>query len=113
LPSWAQRSYGNGGRGGAGGKDGGDEKGSDSKNGNSPTATGGKNIAKNAITGAIENSGNNDKDKGSGDNKNDSNNSNLNNQKVNDGEGKGNALVNNAIQDTGKQKSGLDDLYDE
>ena len=114
LPSWAQRSYGNGSKGGGaagGAKGGGDEKGSDSKNSNSPVASSGNSIAKNAISGGTSGGG-----KGtSSDNKKDG--GNTNDKKV-DGGGQGSSLVNNAINDTGKEtgkpveSDGYDDLYD-
>ena len=104
LPSWAQRSYGNGGKGG--GK-GGDEKGSDSKNSNSPKDTAGKNIAKNAITGLGNEKDDKKNDKGGGDNK---KNDNTNDKKA--GGGQGNNLVSNAINNRGKSSGGYDDIYD-
>jgi hypothetical protein len=101
LPSWAQRSYGNGGKkSSAGGEK---EKESDSKNSNSPKASAEKNTAKNAIQG-------NSMDKKPSNNSNNKN-SNTNDKKV-EGRGKGNSLVNNAINNTGKQSDGYDDLYD-
>ena len=102
LPSWAQRSYGGGGSRGGGKKDGGDDKGSDSKNSNSPTKSTGQSSAKKAITG----SGQGGKTKGDGENKNSNN---TNSQKV---EGKGNDIVNNAINNTEKKSDGYDDIYD-
>lgn len=103
LPYWAQRSYGNGtARGGA--KGGESEKGSDSKNSNSPTTTSKNNTVKNAIQGSNSNkSPSNNSDKKNGDNTND--------KKVADN-GKGNSLVSNAINNTGKKSDGYDDLYD-
>ncbi len=103
LPYWAQRSYGNGtARGGV--KGGESEKGSDSKNSNSPTTTSKNNTVKNAIQGSNSNkSPSNNSDKKNGDNTND--------KKVADN-GKGNSLVSNAINNTGKKSDGYDDLYD-
>ena len=102
LPSWAQRSYGGGGAKGGGKKDGGDDKGSDSKNSNSPTKSTGQSSAKKAITGSSQGG----KTKGDGENKNSNN---TNSQKV---EGKGNDIVNNAINNTEKKSDGYDDIYD-
>ena len=107
LPAWAQRSYGNGSaRGGvardSGAKDG-DEKGSDSKNPNSPKTSTTKNTAKNAITGSTKPTPTGNKEKKSNENTND--------KKV-DGGGKGNSLVNNAINNTEQKSDGYDDLYD-
>ena len=102
LPSWAQRSYGGGGSRGGGKKDGDDDKGSDSKNSNSPTKSTGQSSAKKAITGSSQGG----KTKGDGENKNSNN---TNSQKV---EGKGNDIVNNAINNTEKKSDGYDDIYD-
>jgi hypothetical protein len=105
LPYWAQRSYGNGmARGGAkGGADKDDDKGSDSKNSNSPTSSG-KNIAKDAI----QHIGGDKKDTG---NTNKENNNNTNDKKV-DGNGKGNSIVNNAINNDKFEPGGYDDIYE-
>ena len=103
LPSWAQRSYGNGSKnGGAGGKDGkgGGDGGSDSKNSNSPIASSMKNAAKDAILGGAGGGAKQDNQKDSG---------NRNDQQSN--QNKGNALVNNIINNTGKVGD-YDDLYD-
>jgi hypothetical protein len=104
LPSWAQRSYGNGGSRGGKSTGGEDEKGSDSKNSNSPTVSAGKNIAKNAIQG-----GNDDKKTTANNNKKSDDNN--NNKKV-EGNNTGNNLVTNAITNTGKESAGYDDIYD-
>ena len=105
LPYWAQRSYGNGmARGGAkGGTDKDDDKGSDSKNSNPPNSSG-KNTAKDAI----QNIGGDKKDTG---NTNKENNDNTNDKKV-DGNGKGNSIVNNAINNDKFEPGGYDDIYD-
>ena len=107
LPSWAQRSYGGGGsgKGGKGGKGGDDDNksGGDSKNSQSPTASGNKNTAKDAIQGT---GGNN---KGSGNNTQNKDNNNTN---KNAGGGKGNDLINNAIKDTKPKAGDYDDIYD-
>ena len=106
LPSWAQRSYGNGGGGKGGGdkKDGGDEKGSDSKNSNSPNTSSKKDAAKSAITGGdAKKSGGNEKD-------NNKNSDNTNNKKT-DG-GKGSGIVDAAINNKQTKSDGYDDLYD-
>lgn len=105
LPSWAQRSYGGGGKGG--GK--GDDKGSDSKNDNSPKGADGKNTAKNAILGNGNDKDGKKNDKNDGDNKKSDN---TNDKKV-DGNGQGNNMVTDAIKNTGKSSGGYDDLYDE
>lgn len=106
LPSWAQRSYGGGGKSGAGSNSDAD-KGSDSKNSNSPIASAGKNIAKAAIGGAANGLtvGNNTKDE------NNKKNDNTNDKKTG-AVGQGNNLVNNAINNGGKASGGYDDLYD-
>jgi hypothetical protein len=102
LPSWLQRSYGGGSRRGS--EKGGEEKGSDSKNSNAPKTAAGQNTAKNAITGSGKsNSPTGEKKK---------NNDNTNNKKVENNK-KGNGLVNNAINNTGKSSGGYDDLYDD
>ena len=107
LPSWAQRSYGNNGKsGGANGGQG--EQGSDSKNSNSPIASAGKNMAKNAISGAVSGLAGGDKANGGGDNKKSDN---TNDKKAEAG-GQGNNLVNAAINNVGKASGGYDDLYD-
>ena len=98
LPSWAQRSYGNGGKGG--GKGDGKDKGSDSKNSSSPSGSGGKNTAKDAIQG---NGGNSNKEKD------DKDSNNTNDKKPNEG-GTGNNMVNQAINNGGK--GDYNDLYD-
>jgi hypothetical protein len=103
LPSWAQRSYGNGGAN-SGAAKGGDEKGSDSKNSNTPLQGTNKNTAKNAIQG-----NNNDKNPST---KNDKKNTNNTNVKKVDNNGKGDNLVTNAINNPEKKSSGYDDLYD-
>ena len=107
LPSWAQRSYGNGGKSGGGGNGGQGEQGSDSKNSNSPIASAGGNIAKNAIAG-VANSLTGGGDKGGGNNEKKDN---ANDQKTG-AAGQGNSLVNNAINNTGKATGGYNDLYD-
>ena len=103
LPSWAQRAYGNGSKGGAasGGKDvqAGDG-GSDSQNSNSPIASNLKNTAKEAILGGAD-GGKQDNNKGAG---------NTNDKAPN--ENKGNALVKNIINNTGSKPGDYDDLYD-
>ena len=108
LPSWAQRSYGGGGSR-KGGKEDKDEKGTDSKNSNTPnTASDKKDVAKTAITGT----GNGSKDKPKTED-------NTNDKKVG-GTGKGEQMVNQAIEDTDKKQSedkqdqpgGYDDIYD-
>ena len=102
LPSWAQRSYGNGAaRDGGGTK--GDDKDSDSKNSNSPKQDSGNNVAKQAIQGT-----NTNKPTGSTDKKDSGN---TNNKKVDD-KGKGNTMVTQAINKTGQTSDGYDDLYD-
>ena len=105
LPSWLQRSYGNGG-GGAGsakGSKGEDDKGSDSKNSNAPAGNG-KDTAKEAISGGGKNnpsaSNTGGKDKKT---------ENTNNKKPNGGTG--NSIVNNAINNTPTKSDGYDDLY--
>ena len=109
LPSWAQRSYGNGSRGG-GGAAAAKEKDSDSKNSNAPASSGGSSTAKKAISGTT-NSG--DKGKKDGEKKDGEN---TNDKKVEGGQG--NSLVNDAIENTGKdegkeQGGGYDNLYDD
>ena len=104
LPSWAQRSYGNGTARGGAAKESESEKGSDSKNSNSPISTANKNVAKNAISGGIKGP-NTTASKGN------SPNNNANNKKVDD-KGKGNSLVNNAINNKPIKSDGYDDLYD-
>ena len=104
LPSWAQRSYGNGSARGGAAKESEGEKGSDSKNSSSPVTGAMKNTAKNAITGS-------GKPSTFSDNKEKKTTDNTNNKKV-DGNGKGNSLVTNAINNTGKESGGYDDLYD-
>ena len=103
LPSWAQRSYGNGGKNSGGGEK--DEKGSDSKNSNTPVASGGKNKVNEAINGLTATG--NDNKNGKNNNKND----NTNNKKTEDN-GTGNSLVNQAINNTGTGAGGYDDLYE-
>ena len=100
LPSWAQRSYGNGSGGGGAKKDSSDDKGSDSKNSNTP-ASAGKNTAKNAITGGNDPSKKDDK-------KNEKK-ENTNNKKP-ENKGQGNSMVNDAIQNK-KPSGGYDDIY--
>ena len=105
LPSWAQRSYGNGGKGGKGGdaaKGDGDKKDTDSKNSNSPTLGNNKNTAKNAINGTT-------KAITGGENKKPTN-DNTNNKKVDNGQGSN--LVNNAINNTKSKPSDYNDIYD-
>ena len=102
LPSWAQRSYGNGAARGGGGSNG-DDKGSDSKNSNSPKQDQGSNVAKKAIQGT-----NTNKPTGTTDKK-DSGNT---NDKKFDNKGKGNSMVTQAINNSGKRSDGYDDLYD-
>ena len=102
LPSWAQRSYGNGARHAASGKGGKDEKGSDSQNSKSPAGAG-KNAAKDAING-----GGKEDDKGSANEKKDDN----TNDKKPEGEGRGNSLVDDAINDNKSSGNNYDDLYD-
>ena len=104
LPSWAQRSYGNGGKGG-GAKGGDGEKDSDSKNSNSPTASKDNNTAKKAISGGGNKEDKNKKDQ----NKNNSDNT---NNKKPETKGQGNSLVNEAINNAGKEAGGYDDLYE-
>ena len=103
LPSWAQRAYGNASKGGAGG--GKDDKGagnsdSDSQNSNSPIASNLKNTAKEAILGGGNDTKQNDNQKGLG---------NTNDKEPN--KNKGNALVNNIINNSSKPGD-YDDLYD-
>lgn len=98
LPSWAQRSYGNGGGGMGARKDSGDEKGSDSKNSNTPTPAG-KDTAKNAIMG-----GDTKKDEKKTEQK-----ENTNNKKP-ENKDSGNSLVKDAINNK-KQSGGYDDIY--
>jgi hypothetical protein len=104
LPSWAQRAYGNGSKGGAasGGKDSqaAGDGGSDSQNSNSPIASSLKNTAKDAILGGAD-GGKQDNKKGAG---------NTNDKAPN--ENKGNALVKNIINNTGSKPGDYDDLYD-
>ena len=102
LPSWLQRSYGGGSRRGS--EKGGEEKGGDSKNSNVPKTATGQNTAKNAITGSGKSNSPTDEKK--------KNNDNTNNKKVENNK-KGNGLVNNAINNTGKSSGGYDDLYDD
>lgn len=102
LPNWAQRSYG-GGKGGTGG----DGKGSDSKNDNAPKSSGDDNAAKKAIT-AI---GKSDDKKNDNKNESEKKNGNTNDKKLNTN-GQGNSIVNKAIQNSGKEGGGYDDLYD-
>lgn len=102
LPSWAQRSYANGGKGG---KDGKADKGSDSKNNSMPVSAG-KDAAKQAITGG----GNDQKENSGGNDKKPSDNT---NDKKPEGNGQGNNIVNSAINNAGKQPGGYDDLYDD
>jgi hypothetical protein len=106
LPSWAQRSYGGGGKSGAGSNSDAN-KGSDSKNSNSPIVSAGKNTAKAAIGGVANGLtvGNNTKDE------NNKKNNNTNDKKMG-AVGQGNNLVNNAINNGGKASGGYDDLYD-
>jgi hypothetical protein len=85
LPSWAQRSYANGGKGG---KDGKADKGSDSQN-SSIAVSAGKSVAKQAITGG----GNDQKENSGGNDKKPSDNT---NDKKPEGNGQGNNIVNSA-----------------
>lgn len=103
LPSFLQRSYG----GGKGGK-GGDEKGKDAKNGNSPKG-GGKDPAKAAIS-AVGNSNDKNNSNGSPNDKKDDN----TNDKKPEGNGQGNNMVTDAITKGGGQGNGggFDDIYD-
>ena len=105
LPSWLQRSYGGGGKGGGDAKKGdGDEKGSDSKNSNSPNTSSNKDTAKSAITGGdTKKSGGNKKETGK---KTD----NTNNKKTDSGKGSG--IVDAAINNKQTKSDGYDDLYD-
>ena len=108
LPSWAQRSYGNGSRSAAGSSGGGDDKGSDSKNSKSPSTSDGKTTAKNAITGG----GNTDKNAKKNENTNNTNNKKTGNS------GKGDSMVKDAINNkgntgnTGRTSGGYDDVFD-
>jgi hypothetical protein len=104
LPYWAQRSYGNGTSRGGGSK-GEAEKGSDSKNSNAPTNSANNNTAKKAIQG-----GANDKKPTTTDNKKTENTN--NNKPDGNGIGKGNNLVDNAINNREIKSDGYDDLYD-
>lgn len=101
LPSWAQRSYASGANKSDGEKKDGEEKGSDSQNSNSPTLTGNKNAARDAING----SGGSNKHNG----KQQVDNANNQQAKTND---KGNNMVNNAINNV-KSVGDYDDIYDE
>ena len=105
LPKFLQRNQGGG--GGKGDKGGKDDKGSDSKNDNSPKGSSGKTDAKNAILGGGGNNGN-PKDSKTANNKNDDN---TNTQKPN-GNGKGDDMVNQAINNKQNDGGGYDDLYD-
>ena len=99
LPSWAQRSYGGGGSRKGGNEDKA-EKGTDSKNSNTPTVSPGNNSAKKAITGTQKTG---DKDKKPSDN---------NNDKKVDGGGTGSSIVTDAVNKGDKKSDGYDDLYD-
>jgi hypothetical protein len=102
LPSWAQRSYGNGSRGASAKSS--DEKDSDSKNSNSPKSTGNGNAAKKAISG-----GDNKPKETKEDKKKEG--ENTNNKKPNEGS-TGNNMVNDAIQNSKQESGGYDDLYE-
>jgi hypothetical protein len=105
LPSWLQRSYGNGGggAGGAKGSKGEDDKGSDSKNSKAPAGNG-KNTAKEAISG--DGKSNTSKSNTGGKDKKTEN---TNNKKPNGGTG--NSIVNKAINNAPTKSDGYDDLY--
>jgi hypothetical protein len=102
LPSWAQRSYSNGGKDSKAAQS---DKGSDSKN-DSKLMSAGKEAAKNAILGG----GNEAKENAGGNEKKDSDNT---NDKKPEGTGQGNNMVTAAISNAGKQSGGYDDLYDD
>jgi hypothetical protein len=113
LPSWLQRSYGNGtSKGGDGNSKGGDGKDSDSKNSKSPVG-GGKDTAKQAIANdGKDNNSNTNNGNGGNKNGNKKDGDNTNNNKPNGG-GQGSNLVNDAINNGGKSTGGYDDLYDD
>ncbi|MBO5737228.1 MAG: hypothetical protein J6S04_05425 [Clostridia bacterium] len=108
LPSWAQRSYGGGGKGGKDEKGGKDKKDDKSKNDNLLVSAG-KNSAKKAITGD---------DKGGNKSGGKDDKSENTNDKKPEGNGQGSNLVNDAISQSGqgsggKGGGGYDDLYDD
>ena len=110
LPSWLQRSYGNGtSKGGDGNSKGGDGKDSDSKNSKSPVG-GGKDTAKQAIANDGKDNNSNTNNGNKNGNKKDGDNTNNNKP---DGGGQGSNLVNDAINNGGKGTGGYDDLYDD
>ena len=101
LPSWAQRSYGNGSRSSGGGGGGGD-KGSDSHNSKSPNGSN-KSTAKDAISG--------NKSSGSSNKSDDKKNTENTNNKKTGNDDRRNDIVNNAINN-GPKEGDTDDLYE-
>lgn len=106
LPSWAQRSYSNGRKGGGDSKGGGSGEDSDSKNSLLPNLGGNQNFARDAIASGGNISNNNGGNNANGQNY---NNTDANNSR----KSRGDALVNDIINNSGqnKDKDGFGDVF--